>query len=1027
VTLRVVPPAAWKDWDAAAWGRALLRHYFAGRDSRPVSRLAISPEELARAAGAPDTSAAAVQDAFLEAVRCSPTAFRRRLSTVSIAPRAWNRAEEPPFLAYLFLTCVAAASLNAAIADEGVFRERVRRLLEHDEGTSYAFDELSLLWETFAEWLKTRRDEGAAYRVLSLPDRGRMRRIGYSVRLAFPRREDRVRLRDVLAAARVLANPTVPEVLQAIDRGRDQFSPDFRHVYDRARAAAVSGRDNSELHALWSAVLEAAALASPTERRHVRARFQLLAQEDDFGRLDPFVVATGTVPAPAREARTGVRFSPLDEPADEFDHFVSATDGTIGRIADLLLMGALEDRVPGLANSPIPRAVRDGVLLFRQRDSATWELAVTRPNEGRARALVRAPLSEPFVDLLRGATGPARETRFDGWSEIAPFDLTQLPIPSRREAPALAAIRCLQRVEVGPQLHLVGGIRVDGGYLGLPGLLPEVHCAGADRAVLFRLVDSDGEERSENVATLEPVTGRPGVFGWPAEPGELEGPYVLAGMRASGVIAPREVLFRGRGLRHDYRGPTHPERWLVEASVVDVVAAGPPPHAGSEAVSDGFLTTRIGATTRLSPFDPASHGAVDLLLGRSVDDDPAHDRLVETLAAVAATRQGVPEGELIEVLAKLLPHAPGFRVWGIVRGWVEAGYLDCLTRRLWRGRVYFARRPRMVLMPEVDAITVHPASGRATAVRGVLHGLAPYRLRNAVQRAFVRAGAPTLPAMSLSPFVPAPAGWRFASLEHAAAAMLELGESEGAMEVVGVPDPRDLVGAFDSAVSDEAPLPPGYERDGVWDWATGGFRRAIGSTSTGEVRIERFTRTNGPDRYVILSDDRRRTTLSRSWALLEGHRRAGKAAFVGAGPTVLVRPGDDGPQVPLPLARALGLRAAIVAGPAESTVFGAHYAYASESAAVRRWLLGWLNGATIATATDRAAGPVAARRFAWLRAATAGYATAMRRIGAVAIPADLRRRLRALDSIPDALALSEQCLPRHLLPHVRRAIELAEA
>jgi hypothetical protein len=142
--------ASWNDWDASAWGRALLRHYFAARDARPVSRLAISAEELAKAAGAPDASVASVQHAFLQAIRCSPAAFRRRLSDASLEPSAWNQQEPPPFLSYLFFTCFAAASLDTDIADEGVFRERVRRLLDHEAGTSYPFEHLSRLWEAFS-------------------------------------------------------------------------------------------------------------------------------------------------------------------------------------------------------------------------------------------------------------------------------------------------------------------------------------------------------------------------------------------------------------------------------------------------------------------------------------------------------------------------------------------------------------------------------------------------------------------------------------------------------------------------------------------------------------------------------------------------------------------------------------------------------------------------------------------------------------------------------------------------------------
>ncbi|BAH40612.1 MAG TPA: hypothetical protein DGD08_04025 [Gemmatimonas aurantiaca] len=981
-------PGVWKDWDAAAWGQALLRHYFVGHDARPVSRLSISPEELAKAAGASDGEAAPARDAFLTAVRCSAAAFRRHLSIASLERHAWNRHGPPPFLAYLFFTCFAAASLDADTADEGVFRERLRQLLGHHEGTSYALGDLSRLWEAFAAWLEGRHDAGEPYRTLSLPDRGRATLIGYSVRLAFPRREDRLKLRALLAASSAGPAPTVPEAFQAIARARDRFSTDFRHVFDRARAALASGRDVPELQALWSAILEAAALADRRDSGDVRIRYRLLAQEDELGRLEPFVVTAG-VPSGTRHS---AQFSPLDEPFDQFDHLVCATDGSTGLIANLLLMDALADKVPGLGASPISRAVRDGVLLFRQVDSATWELAVTRPTEGKVRALVQSRLSDAFMRLVSGPQRHPREARFESWCEVAAFDVTELAEARESTAPELASVRCLQRIEIGPQLQLVGGVRVDGGYLGLSGLLPEVYCAEAEHASMFRLSEESGKRRSTHIATLEPVGERPGVFGWSPGHGDLEGPYVFAGTRDGRVVAPREVLFHSRGLSHDYEYPTDPARWLVEDCSTDVAPAG--------LASEIFLATGIGSPTRLPAVDALALESVHVLRNRSVDDNNEHDRLVEALAAILMARKGIAESELIEILGKIVRQATGFAVWGIIRGWVEAGYLDCLTRRQWRGRVYFARRPQLVLIPDADL----------GSIRVVLHGLAPYRLRSAAREAFSRAGATPLSASSLSPYVPAPQAWRFTSVEHVNASIAEYRE----LGTVGMREPEELVGDFDSAVSDEAPLPPGYECQRVWDWAAGGFRRAHGSAAPDEVRIECHTRSNGPDRYTIVAGCRRRTTLSRSWALLDGFRLAGRRAFTPVGSVAIVRSGDDGPQVPLPIARVIGLRAGIVGGPAETATLGQHYANATDGPSARRWLLAWLSGSR--------ADEQVARRFAWLRAATDA-----RGLDTVPIPADLRRRLRGLHALPDALSIAERRIPRHLLAHVRRAVALTES
>lgn len=979
-------PSVWRDWGAAAWGLALLRHYFTGYDAQPVSRLAISAEELAKVAGAEESDAAAALAAFLRAVQCSAEVFRRHLSRASLEPGTWNRREPPPFLAWLFFTCYAAAPLDAETADEGVFRERVRQLLGHAAGTTYALGDLSLLWEELATWLQERRNDGEPYRALRLPDRGWMRLIGYSVRLAFPQREDWLRLRDLLAASGVGPSPTVPEAFQIIGRARGRFSDDFQYVFDRARDALANGRDVAELHALWSAILEAAALARPFSRPG-RIRYRLLAQEDELGRIDPFVVAAGVLSGVRGEAQ----LSRLDEPFDEFDQLVCAANGSPGLIAKLLLENALGDKLSGLGSSSIPRAVREGVLLFQRVDSAVWELAVRRPNEGRVRTLVRSDLSAGLLRLVDGSPREARDTRFDGWCELADFDITQLVDPRDGAVAELASVRCLQRVEVGPQLHLVGGIRLDGGFLGIGSLLPEVHCIEAEDAVLFRLSEESGEDHSTLVTMLEGDRERRGVFTWPMGHGDLEGAFVFAGRREGFVLAPREVRFHSRGLNHAYAGPTTPDHWLIEAGTVDVAPA-------AEA-RDAFLEQELCRAAPPPAVDRALAESLPMFTNYSADDEAQLDRFVEALAAISASRKGIGEAELIEILGKVIPDANGFAVWGIVRAWLEAGYVDCLTRRRWHGRVYFARQPRLVLMPDDSS----------RSIRAVLHGLSPYRLRAAARDLFARGGATPAPAASLSRFVPAPLSWRLESAEHAR----EVAKNLGILGVAGVCEPEQLVGDFDTAISDDALLPLGYELQRIWDWAAGRFRRPSGSRAADDVRIEHYTRTNGPDQYVVTSNDQRRTTRSRSWALLDGFRRAGRKAFSPVGSVVIARSGEDGPQVPLPVARAIALRAGIVGGPAEAESAGRYYAYAVSRASEQRWLLTWLSGMK--------AGETVLRRFAWLLAAASASNYAAERL-----PADLRRRLRDLRAVPDAHSMADRCIPRRLHPHVRRAVELAE-
>lgn len=987
VTHQSIGPVDWRNWDSDAWGRALLRHYFAGYDATPVTRLAISQEELAKAAEAPESESSAVRDAFLDAVRCDPTTFKRRLSSASLQPWAWDRRQPPPFLALLFFSCFAAANMDADIADQGVYRERLRQLLKHEEGTSYLLGDLPLLWEAFADWLLSRHDAGEPYRTLTLPDRGGMRRIGYSLRLAFPRRADRVRLREVLTAFPTGFRPTVPEAFHALARAREWFSSDFRHVYDRARAALTASSDLPELQALWSAILEAIALAPRADRQGPRIRYQLLAQEDDLGRIDPYLVSAGANAG----IRRGVQFTVLDEPFGDFDHFLAGANGSTALIAKLLLMEALDDKIPGIGGSPVMRAVREGVLLFRQVDSATWVLALTRPAEGRIRAVVTVRHETAFSQLLPTKQKKGLNTGFEGWREFGSFDASDLAEPREDDAYGLSSVRCLQRVELGSQLHLSSGIRVDGGYLGIQGLMPDVQCTDADHVTLIKREERQGEGHSTVAVTLEPLQGRTGAFGWPMAHGDSEGTFIIAGVRAGRVVAQREVTFYSRGLRHDYAHPTAPDRWLTEDVVYDLAPA-------SE-ITDIYLAPEVGWSAK----DPSTQATAaqdrSLLFSSSVDEDSEHDRFVEALAAIAVTRKGIAEVDLIELLGKTIGDASGFSVWGVIRGWSEAGYFDSLSRRQWRGRVYFPRDPRLVLIQEPSA----------QSVRVVLHGLAPYRLRSAVRESFARAGATSMPGTSLSRSVPMPPSWRFESLQHATIAIGECGELSAAC----ARSPHDLVGELSASYAVEASPPPGYECELSWSWEAGGFRRPNGKRTVSAVQIEYLTRQNGPDVYLVAANGQQFATRSRSWALLNGFRLAGRQAFTATGSTVLLRLGEDGPQIPLPLARTIALTAGVVGGPGRSTDLGQYYAYGFPNAEVRRWLLAWLSGTTANGASQR--------RFAWLRATMAARSN-----DTVPIPADLRRRLRDLHASPDASAIAEARVPRHLLVHVRRAVDLAE-
>jgi hypothetical protein len=991
--------ARWKTWDADAWSQVLFRHFFGvtGGNSRPVSRLSLSGDELAAATLIPGVGPRAARAAFIEAVRCPPREFRKRLSREAVGPGAWPRDRVPPFLAHLLFTVFVAGSFERGIASEGDFRERLRTLLGHPVGTSYALSDLSRLWKTFASWLDDQRKQGALLRSLALPYPGHMTLIGYSVRLAFPQKSDRHQLVRALTEAQLGAEPPVAEVMQQLGRRMDQrFSVSFREVFAKARAALAKGVASAELEALWSTVLDAASVAVAEPARGTRFnRYQLFLQEDDLLQVEPFLVAsrnTGTSAA--------LRFDPLEEPLRDYPFLLRAgAEGSTLRVSQQVLLGSFAREAPDFRRSLVPRLVEQGVLLFMRNDDGTRELTASRPAEGRVWALVRRDLSTSFLDLLAPARPQSRPAKFDNWFDIGPFDAASLHEVSTGGRHPLANIRCLQQTSVGPHIALSEGIRVDGGFLGTPSGLPVARCQDADAMTLFAVPTSGTDTGAALPASVLSRRIESEVFEFvEADRREREGRFNLVAMRRGQPIASREIAFHSRVVASEYETPTDPQAWMIEAAGPDVLSARDgrdvflktDPTSAQDAIELSRRT--VALRSRLNngeEFDP---------LVRSIDDDTRLDQCTEAIAAISVRRKGISESELLELFAQILqiPQGPG--IWDVVRSWIESGYIDALLPRRWRGRIYFARRPRLVMVVGEPDPTV------------VLHGLAPYYLRSRARAVFEEVGGKEAKAESVSPLVGGPISWIVESVGAAEEAALKLGI--GSLEfsrpplAIGQPIAQLLTSSSQAL--------PGYQREGEWDWERGGFR-APRSKEDAPVRIEWRSRIDRPDLFVVEQGGGVSWfTYSRNWALLIGYLWSERSPFESLGRRSLRRVNSFGPYIPLPVARAIVLASRVASGPVDLADREATYAYCVSAAADKGRVLRWLSA-------RREVGD-AQRRLRWLLSVLGESNVAE---DTFPVPARLRRRLRELSDLPEAAILSGKRIPRRWLPHLQRAVELA--
>ena len=1000
----------WSDWEVSDWGVALLQHYFcASTPGEPVLRLVVTAEELAKAAGAPPMEAPAVCAAFLEAIQCTPEEFRAHLRPGRLVNGLWRGEGPPPFLPYLIFTCYAAATLDEAVAEEGDFRRRICELLDHPPGTSYDLEDLPTLWLALREWLDYLRRSGVPARRLELPDPGHMSRIGHSVRLAFPQRRDSGKVARIFAdfMGDSAALPTVPEAFALVEAEVHQFSDDFKAVFRRAKSILIQGGDGPDLRLVWSALWEVATNLSVPQVGLTRPRFHLIAYDDARGRLEPIVVTDRLVDG----GKKGITCVALPNAVEEHRHYLSNAQGSPRTIVEVLLRhGLAGDRLSLLAGSPIVRAVADGVLLFRQVDGTAWSLCTTRAREGACRALVRRDRERDLTRLVRKllpSTVSVKHTDvFHEWDELSAFDFADIPDPILA-APELKAIRALQRVEAGEQIHLVDGLRTASGFLGTASLLPEVRCTEATEVSVHMSPEGAVQTPRRLVDRLVGIPGQPGVFRWPGPKKYLDGPMDLVASNDAGEITSRHVVFESAVLSADYRPVPDTARWLAEGGETDMVR--------SDAI-DGFLGPRALAHARTSLALPRSGSERPTEThATGIDGDRRFDEFVEALACLGLRRHGLPEREFIAIgnaLGVLDSHAA---LWDGIRAWLEAGYFDALTDARWRGRTYVPRRPRLVAVPM--------GLGRTQVV---LHGLSPRIIRNRVRQSLDRGGAVEAPLASLSPCVPVPLAWSFdgdpARLEGIARA--------ADLTLAWVVAPEALVGDLDGAFTAGASPPTSRTRLQSWDWEEAGFRSPVrtavaqGASSAPDdstnaranVCVHRHVRADGPDEYHVATrhGETIAVTRSRTWALLRAFSAARCPAFVALGDRYFIRAGDDGAYVPLPAARALSLWSGMLSGPAEVALLGQRYIYATRDAAQRHRILAKLSGHHLDD-VDR-------RVLAWIHAAARG-----RRSRGVRVPADLRRRLEAMGDVPDAVALAELTVPPHLVPHLRRALSPASA
>ena len=795
--------SAWASWDMSDWNHRLLQHYFLRRPdgADAVVVLLTTAEELVRVTGDPSADADDVKDAFvasmLRAVRRDHCLLSSAASYTG-APLAPSAAKDPPFVAHLIFTCLAASESAEDLANEGSYIKRLRQLAD-GLITTDGLGELPSLWKNLVRWLAKHPD---TYRQLVLPYPGGFTRIGHTIKLAFPDRRDQKALSEVLDSAELMGDlPPVSTVLAVIAKERTRFKTRFLEAFDdfrdRFQAADVSSNDSLLQHRFWAAV-EAAALRGRglSDGGLEGSAYSFIAQEAD-DHIGLILVADREVQESSFMVREIGQYG-------RWTHAVTSRgddDGEFGSVdeaARRCLNGGL--RLPSIS-----ARVDQGLLPFFEAPHGHLELA-TRETLAESRVvLVRDAALEALRRVVTlGRT--ARHPSYDGWTQVEvdgidPIDADAL------EGTALARAWILHKSFPVARVHLAGGVRVDDGWLGDRHALPQVTAPDATSLVLT------GEAGEVTLGRVDDAT-------WRFPDADIVGEHRL-------VASPggeRRIRFHAFPSSEDFKPPSEPEAWFVESvSGTAALSEEQPALSASGPQQLGALTSRstylgrdvgefvedvsnatwvlrgLGSTLACSQGDAfgaghlpvhrtahkpsarrwrkllgssrpatsltpawreamkiANHhhgelsvradlGVAPLRSQRSFDRPRSETvRAVSILAGRASSRSGIRWVEWSDLLQRLLDVEVS-EIRPLTRAWMETGLVDVVAFARWRRIEVFARRPRLVAWHDGGSVVA------------AVHGLVLESTLDALRGAARRAGAIYEPRYSVSNVVPAAA------------------------------------------------------------------------------------------------------------------------------------------------------------------------------------------------------------------------------------------------------------------------------
>jgi len=470
-----------------------LFHRKVEQGDAPVSRILVTKEFLAAAAGGTPSQAHEAYSDYIQLFRMPRWEFRNLFDANAVL-YAWDRCTIPPFVVQLVFTLVVATA-DAETIDEGNFRNRMALLRGEppEIGNLYHLSGLPTLWVALSEWLEAAVAEGGSYRLLQLPDAGHETIIGYSKRLAFPGHRDMQKLGALFDTRAMDSGSPLHDIIDAVSGARTTFSPRFLKEFDAFVALTRVPSAPLYRHPFWSAVASLDWTAGNTEASEavdVRPRYSI-----ELSVADPWnpVIELLTTLNPTTVS-ADFELNSLPYPLDGYVASVEPKRDPACHIAKVMLQERCLEALLGYSASYIAKAVTDGLVCFAEDESYRLVSAPTVPREGRAFLLGRSLLLHRLIDYFeeQGLVAPRPVRMLDtNWYLTGPLDGGKIKAISKSADFPFDGFRCFDDVVVRPRIQLHGAVKASGGVLFRRGALPQVYFCSASsiRSVSYTHLD----------------------------------------------------------------------------------------------------------------------------------------------------------------------------------------------------------------------------------------------------------------------------------------------------------------------------------------------------------------------------------------------------------------------------------------------------------------------------------------------------------------------------------------------------------